>query len=239
LLWGKSSRLRDHATCFSFDEYGAESAQLDIIVATDTAPRFDLHKRSGKSFCPVEGALGAFSVKSILNKSELHNALAGVASIPPTMPLGSRRPLMLNISNYDDWPLKVVYASTGIAPSTLFGHLRDFYADHPEIALIRRPNFIHVAGSCFIARQTAGMVLRNSAGAAAPAEIGEYRMVTTDADIQAIVWTLHELQSRASASTHVLFSYAELMNKVIGLPPDPAPPLVQSIDVFTTWEGIE
>src|SRR5688572_3026378 len=64
---------------FLFDENGAESKQLDIIVTTDTAPRFDLHKRSGKSFCPVEGALGVFSVKSNLNKNELFDALAGIA----------------------------------------------------------------------------------------------------------------------------------------------------------------
>ena len=56
--------LRQHAPSkcnvflggFLFDEDGNESRQLDIIVTTDTAPRFDFHNPdgSGKSFSPVE-----------------------------------------------------------------------------------------------------------------------------------------------------------------------------------------
>ena len=32
---------------FIFDEDGAESKQLDIIITTDTAPRFDFHNKDG------------------------------------------------------------------------------------------------------------------------------------------------------------------------------------------------
>jgi len=53
---------------FLFDEAGAESKQLDIIITTDTTPRFDFHNQdgSGKSFSHVEGTLGVVSVKSTL-----------------------------------------------------------------------------------------------------------------------------------------------------------------------------
>ena len=137
---------------FIFDEDGAESKQLDIIVTTDTAPRFNFHNKdgTGKSFSPVEGTLGVISVKSTLNRIELFDALGGIASIPPTRSLERRVNPSLNIKNYDNWPLKVVYASNGIMSETLLAHVHDFYAVNPTIPLNRRPHFIHVAGRCLI-----------------------------------------------------------------------------------------
>jgi hypothetical protein len=101
---------------FLFDLDGAESRQLDVIIATDLAPRFDLHNRdgAGKSFAPVEGALAVASIKSTLNKHELEDALSGLASIPPTRSLSGRQALGFTIANYPDWPYKIVYASKGI-----------------------------------------------------------------------------------------------------------------------------
>ena len=70
--------LRQHAPSkcnvflggFLFDDNGVESKQLDVIVTTDTAPRFNFHNREGvgKSFSPVEGTLGVASIKSNLDK---------------------------------------------------------------------------------------------------------------------------------------------------------------------------
>lgn len=69
---------------FLFDDEGEESKQLDIIITTDTAPRFNLNNKegAGKSFSPVEGTLGVISVKSTLNRNELFDALGGIASHP-------------------------------------------------------------------------------------------------------------------------------------------------------------
>jgi hypothetical protein len=205
---------------FIFDEDGAESKQLDIIITTDTAPRFNLHNKdgTGKSFSPVEGTLGVVSVKSTLNRNELFDALGGIASIPPTRSLEGRVNILLRIKNYDDWPMKVVYASNGIAPETLLVHINDYYATNPTIPLNRRPHFIHVVGSCLIVRALEGMSLHNrESGDVESLAIGSYHLVTTDADLQAIVWTLNQLQLNATASTHILFSYASLINKVSGL----------------------
>ena len=68
---------------------GSESDQIDAIVTTDTAPRFDFHNQdgAGKSFSPVEGTLAIASLKSKLDKKELINALEGIASIPATQDL--------------------------------------------------------------------------------------------------------------------------------------------------------
>ncbi|WP_186192481.1 DUF6602 domain-containing protein [Burkholderia gladioli] len=206
---------------FLFDEDGLESKQLDIIITTDTAPRFNFHNKdgSGKSFSPVEGTLGVVSVKSTLNKVELFDALVGISSIPPTRSLDGRVNTLLKIAGYDDWPLKVIYASKGIAPDTLFAHLNEFYTQNSAIPLNRRPDFIHVAGSCLIARVQSGMSLHDrSTGVAQPLSIGTYRLITTDSDLQAIVWTINQLQQNATVSTHILYSYGSIINKVSGLP---------------------
>jgi len=206
---------------FLFDDDGAESRQLDIIITTDTAPRFNFHNSdgSGKSFSPVEGTLGVVSVKSTLDMAELFDALGGIASIPPTRSLDGRVNILLKIPNYEDWPAKVVYASKGIAPATLLAHLNEFYIANPDIPLSRRPNFIHVAGSCFIVRVKEGMIVYDrGSGTAQPLAIGTYHLLTTDSDLHAIVWTLDQLQMNATASAQILFSYASLINKVVGLP---------------------
>lgn len=206
---------------FLFDDDGTESKQLDIIIATDTAPRFNFHNKdgSGKSFSPVEGTLGVVSVKSTLNKAELFDALGGMASIPPTRPLDGRVNVLLTIKNYEDWPVKIVYASKGIAPETLLAHLGDYYVANPSIPFNRRPNIIHVAGSCFIVRAHEGMKMHDlGTGIAKALEMGTYHLLTTDSDLQAIVWTLDQLQQNATASTHILFSYNSLINRVSGLP---------------------
>lgn len=206
---------------FLFDDDGTESKQLDIIITTDTAPRFNFHNKdgSGKSFSPVEGTLGVVSVKSKLDQAELFDALGGIASIPPTRSLNGRVNVLLTIKNYEDWPVKIVYASKGIAPDTLLAHLGEYYRANPSIPLNRRPNIIHVAGSCFIIRAQEGMSMHDrGSGTAKALDLGTYHLMTNDSDLQAIVWTLNQLQQNATASTHILFSYDSLINKVSGLP---------------------
>ena len=75
---------------FVFDEDGNESKQLDIIVSTDTTPRFRPTPGSAKSFSPIEGTIGIISIKSKLDKKELNDALDGIASIPPMSALKGR-----------------------------------------------------------------------------------------------------------------------------------------------------
>ncbi len=206
---------------FLFDEDGYESKQLDIIITTDTAPRFNFHNKdgAGKSFSPVEGTLGVVSVKSMLNRAELFDALGGIASIPHTRPLAGRVNALLKIENYDDWPVKIVYSSKAIAPETLLAHLNDYYIGNPAVPLNRRPNFIHVAGSCLIVRAQKGMTMHDrESGVAKPLDLGTYHLISTDSDLQAIIWTLNQLQLNATVSAHILFSYSSLINKVNGLP---------------------
>jgi hypothetical protein len=220
--------LRQHAPSkcnvflggFLFHLDGTESKQLDVIVTTDTAPRFDFHNRDagGKSFSPVEGTLGVASIKSTLDKAQLHDALAGIGSIPATEPLANRVPSILNIKNYDDWPYKVVYATNGLTADTILGHLNDFYAKHSGIPISRRPNVIHVAGQYAIFRAETGMSTHDRATKqCTQLEPGTFHVFSTDPDLQAICWVLNGLQERATASTHIHFRYDALIDRLNGL----------------------
>lgn len=222
--------LRQHAPSkcnvffggFIFGEDGSESAQLDVLVTTDTTPRFNFHNKDGqgKSFSPVEGTLAVASIKSTLNKNELEDVLAGIAGIPPTVPLGDRLSLFdISIPNYDDWPYKIIYASDGISAESLLGHLNNYYLSNPHIPLGRRPNVIHVSGKYVIFRTLAGMRVWNSdKQRTEDVEVGIFRQFTRDPDLQGILWVLDALQQRATASTHILYSYTEIINRINGLP---------------------
>jgi hypothetical protein len=147
LRWHAPTKCNVFFGGFLFSSTGDESDQLDVIVTADTNSRFDFHNRdgSGKSFSHTDGTLAVASIKSTLDKKELHSALRGLASIPPTGRLQLASPLIA-IPNYDDWPYKIIYAPHGIACDTLLEHLNHYYAEHSYVPLNRRPNLIHVAG---------------------------------------------------------------------------------------------
>lgn len=213
--------LRQHAPAkcsvllggFLFHEDGRESKQLDVIVIGDTAPRFSLFK---KSFAPVEGALCAVSIKSMLDTKALEDALKGIASIPPTTPLGKRLSPMFQVADYEDWPIKVVYSSRGISPQSLHDSLTAFYEKNSDIPIARRPHFIHIGGSCLLARVTREFHVLD-AGTGKPMPIGAYfRVEGEHCDAGAVAWLLYELQKVASVSSQIMFRYDQLIDKVMG-----------------------
>lgn len=205
---------------FLFDEDGNESKQMDVIVSTDTSPRFNLHNSNdyGKSFCPVEGSLGVASIKSTLDKDQLFDALNGIASIPEMKSLERRVSFTIQIGNYENWPYKIIYASNGLAGETILEHLNKFYEENPEIPIYRRPDLIHVAGKYVIFKTRKGMKLRNSiTGEDKVIEVGKFHLTNTNPDLHAIIWALDELQKNAAASTEILYSYSWIINKISGV----------------------
>lgn len=207
---------------FLFGGDGSESSQLDVIVTTDTTPRFNFYNSdgSGKSFAPVEGTLAVASIKSFLDKRELENALTGLASIPPTEPLGDRVSPMVNVPNYDEWPYKIIYASDGVAEATLARHLDAFYTTNSNIPLNRRPHCIHVAGKYVIFRAISSdaKLWDPSTNTYEFATKGSFRCLNKNPDLQAVVWVLDSLQQNATASTHILFSYKSMLHQILGVP---------------------
>jgi hypothetical protein len=206
---------------FVFHMDGTESKQLDVIVTTDTAPRYNFQNRDGggKSFSPVEGTLGVASIKSSLDKAQLYDALAGIASIPPTASLEKRVAPNLKIKNYDDWPYKIIYATEGLSANTILRHLNDYYAANPQVPVSRRPNVIHVAGQYAIFRaESAWNAYDRATGESTPLQAGTFHVFSDEPDVQAICWVLNGLQERATASTHIIFRYGALIKGLTGVP---------------------
>ena len=96
----------------------------------------------------------------------------------------------------------------------MMGHLDSYYTENSTIPLNRRPNVIHVAGKYAIMRIVGGMTVQNADGSVQPVEIGKFHIFITNPDIQAIVWVLNELQRLANASTHIIFRYDEITNRI-------------------------
>ncbi|GBF44593.1 hypothetical protein LPTSP2_38960 [Leptospira ellinghausenii] len=201
---------------YLFGEDGEESKQLDIIISTDTAPKYNFYNSegNGKSFGPVEGCLGIASIKSNLDKEQLFDALDGISSIPKTLPLTNRINPLVRISDYDDWPYKIIYASSGLSGQTIFNHLNEYYNLNKNIPINRRPDIIHVAGKYVIFRIKKGFNVTNPDGSNFPLEEGKFHIFETKPDIQAMLWTIEELQNKASASTHILFKYNSIIENI-------------------------
>jgi hypothetical protein len=206
---------------FLFDAKGNESKQIDIIVSTDTVPKFNFYNRDGggKCFSHLEGTIGVVSVKSNLNKKELFNALENIASIPAMAPLTNRVNPLYNVSDYDDWPFKVVYASDGLNARTIKAHLETFLSAHKDLPRTRQPNLIHVAGKYTFIRMIRAVDLARSG-----AELGHYRIIERDSDVQAIAWTIGMLTKYAESATQISFTYPELINRVLEHAAPYAPP---------------
>ena len=46
-------------------------------------------------------------------------------------------------------------------------------------------------------------------------ETGDYILLTRDPDLHAMAWALNGLQQNATASSHILFRYGDLINRVL------------------------
>ena len=200
---------------FLFHEDGSESKQVDIIVTTDTAPQFNFHnsKGEGKSFAPVEGTLAVASIKSRVGKSEIHNALSNIASIPPSSPLKPNP--MVRFGNVE-FPFKIVFAlGANASAEAVCGNVLDYYRMHPHIPLERRPHVIHVANTCAIFRVVEGYKVTNAfTGEKRQSEVGKFELFSHNHDLPAILFILHEIERRASFSNHILYNYGYIVDKV-------------------------
>ncbi len=201
---------------FLFGENGNESSQFDMIISTDAARRYDFHNPDGKSksFGPVEGCLGVASIKSKLNKTQLFDSLTRIASIPKTKPLGQRVNPMLKIEDYDDWPFKIIYASDGMTDTKILEYMDEFYSENSNIPICRRPDIIHIAGKYVMFRFKEGMSISVDNGTTEMAEVGKFISFTTNSDMQAMIWTLGDLQKKATASFHISLDYGDMIDKI-------------------------
>lgn len=203
---------------FLFDQSGRQSNQIDIIVTDPWAWRFNLSGSGGvpKSFACIDGCLAIVSVKSTLDRKELGDALSNIATTPDRLSLaGSRRSrnFLLTESEYQDWPYKIVYASSGWArPSTLLGNVNRFYGIHSDIPFHKRPNLIHIAGRCAVYR-TGCTGAEASSGERLPPNT--FYQLPQFSDIMALMYATGHIQSYVQTSVFLGIVYADLINNMI------------------------
>jgi len=199
---------------FLFNMDGIESKQMDIIVTSAFAPQYKFFDQdgSGKSFAYVDSSLGVVEVKSFLSRNELVNALEGFASIPQHLPMTSDRVyLQVNGADFENWPLKVLFACDGSTLETIWGHLNDFYDENPDIALNRRPDLIHVLGKFYIWRPGSTPNVGREGR-----EIAPYVYTHSDrsVDVMSFIFAVHGMQLRAEASKFCVLRYHDFLNRI-------------------------
>lgn len=194
---------------YLFGEDGSESKQLDVIISSDTTPRFDYLKKdeNGKTFVPVDGCIGVASIKSKLDKKELLDSLKNIASIPDKLELKNNILPQFQLDNYDDWPYKIIYASDGLQLKTIIKHLDDFYLQN-SIPLSKRPNIIHVIGKYVIVRNMDITIDGKNTNK------GQYVAIDSNPDLVAFQCILNDLQQNASASNYIKFNYNTIYDQL-------------------------
>jgi hypothetical protein len=199
---------------FLFGSDGSESNQVDVIVTTDKALQFNFQnvQTGGKAFASVDGCIGVVSIKSHLSSAALNDALENLASIPTQLPLEGRVNPSYRFGDYEDWPYKVVYASSGVAPAVASAALVTFYDARPDIPETRRPHVIHVAGSYVIVR-----VRQNVETPDGIRVRSTFVAIERDVDTQALMLVFKNLQENAQNASQVIFSYHHLLEKVVTL----------------------
>jgi hypothetical protein len=194
---------------FAFGRDGSESKQIDVLVASGSAPRFDFLNRDGKgkSFASVDGLIAAVSLKSSLDGKEITDAVHNLASLPPVQDLGSRyHPLAPPLKDYEAWPLKVIYAPKGVAVETATEHLLAATADIPTT---RWPDLIHVCGQYVIVKLGSEGGRTNDGVELAP---NTFFSQITHQDVWGLGLVAQRIQEIEQSMRMMLFSHGALDN---------------------------
>jgi hypothetical protein len=107
------------------------SKQIDCLVCSDIAPRFEFLNRS---ISIVEAVGVAISVKSHLDKQGIIDSMENLASIPSISPSVLMETSSINrglVGKYSKIaPVRICFAYSGINPETLMGHMIEYYNAH-------------------------------------------------------------------------------------------------------------
>ena len=201
---------------FIFGQDGSESKQIDLIVINNSAIRFNLPENdSRKSFSFIEGAIGAISVKSMLDKDQLIDSLENINSIPDIVPLKGRVNPMIVIGDEYCPIIKMVYAHDGLSADTILEHLDEFYKSK-NIPHSRKPVIIHVLNKYMIIRcDGIDMSQKDlSTGKIISLEIGKFYKFEGRINIQAMMYVLARLQEYSSLYNNVSYDHLYLLNKI-------------------------
>ncbi len=218
---------------FLFDQDGNESKQIDILVTHGNTLNFRLNSSGEqlKSFTCIDGCIAIAGIKSNLNSSQLIDSLDNFASLPEKRKIFDRIDkladskknehsydefevmpfLKIDDKFYEDWPLKIIYASSGLKIENAVQVLKDYYRDRSDIPYRRRPNIIHVAGQYVIERipynggkDRMGTQLSPHCFHAMP----EY------SDSYGLLRVVTQIQSITTVSNYIFYNYSSLIKNM-------------------------
>ncbi len=199
---------------YLFNLDGDESKQMDIIISDIQSLRFDALNKDGKgkSFACVDGAIGVISVKSYLNKNEMFEALANIASIPRNTFLDAKNSdPHINMEGMKDGLLKVIFALDGARHETTLKYLEEFYGQHPDIPLDRRPNYIHILGKYSWARMI--RPIANDEGVIA--DVGQFCRRHHDADLFFLSSLITSIEKISRLHRHIFYDYTRIFELAV------------------------
>ena len=104
------------------------SKQIDCMVCSDIAPKFQFNNRS---IAIVEAVGVAISVKSHLDKKQIIDSMENLASIPLISPMVLKETSSINrnlVEAYSEIaPIRLCFAYSGLHPETIMNHMIEFY----------------------------------------------------------------------------------------------------------------
>lgn len=195
-----------------FNQQGEYSKQIDIIVTNDVCPQFNQHNRdgTGKTVACVDGTLAVVSVKSVLNRKEVFEALRNLASIPQHRTDWGVDGLEAD-TFIDHWPYKVIFAFDGASAATVQQAMQDFSAEHGDYPRNRQPDMVHVLGKYRLCKFWKDMDHEGHT-----IQAGRYVTMPTDCDVAAIASLIATIQQVLLASRTVAYHYGEMFHRIVG-----------------------
>ncbi|MBD2457162.1 hypothetical protein H6G80_24190 [Nostoc sp. FACHB-87] len=199
---------------FLFNLDGDESKQMDIIISDYQSLKFDLLNKEGegKSFACIDGTIGIVSVKSFLDKHKMFEALDNIASIPIGTALNpNNADPYVDMAGMSDGLLKVIFALDGASSDSTRGYIEEFYTQHPEIPLDRRPNYIHILGKYSLVRLI--RPLNTDEGITMPK--GTFCLREHDADLFFISSLITSIEKIGRLHRHIFYDYTKIFERAV------------------------
>jgi hypothetical protein len=183
------------------------SGQIDVIINHDMCSSF---KENSLIRCPVESVIAAISIKSTLDKKQLIDALANLATIPQldseVLTTGVfSKPFNEYIVS---WPSLFLFAyNSSITAEKCLEHMMNFYKTNPTPAN-RIPRAVIVNG------KYAFLYLHYSAN---PSDL-QCSILTPETQGCALFWMINEISKGLSWLNSMYLDYNKYYAEVYGVP---------------------
>jgi hypothetical protein len=196
---------------FIFDSLGNESTQIDLIVTTDLTLQF---KQFEKSFNLIEGCYAAISVKTMLDKHGLFDALNNIASVPQ-MPLNVPQ-LGFSIEGVTkivrNHPIGIIFAFEGTNVETTVMNIDAFY-NNSNIPQNRRPKLI-IVNNEYVLIRIEGEGGETRGGDKIPPNTFYPMQGTNKIGSLSLMLMLSNIQSAANVGSHILFDFKKYLDAI-------------------------